>query len=69
MENEWYFCLDLNDALDELRRVIPPYSGEEGGQQGEGSGQSNAKKLSKINTIILATNRHVLGEGEYWVEK
>jgi hypothetical protein len=57
------FFVDLNDALDELRRVIPPYM--EDGQPGEGSGQSNARKLSKINTIILATNRHVFGEMEY----
>jgi len=45
----------LNDALDELRRVIP-YAETGGGQQQQSSPQSNARKLSKINTIILATN-------------
>ncbi|KAI1733294.1 helix-loop-helix DNA-binding domain-containing protein [Ditylenchus destructor] len=35
---------DLNDALDDLRRVIPY------------SENSNSRKMSKINTVILAAN-------------
>jgi class B basic helix-loop-helix protein 1/6/7 len=35
---------DLNDALDELRSVLPYSSG------------ATARRLSKINTIILASN-------------
>lgn len=35
---------DLNSALDDLRRVIPH------------SENSNLRKMSKITTVVLATN-------------
>uniref|UniRef100_A0A1I8AIX1 BHLH domain-containing protein n=1 Tax=Steinernema glaseri TaxID=37863 RepID=A0A1I8AIX1_9BILA len=43
---------DLNDALDELRRVLPY------------SQNSTARKMTKINTLLLASNwiRHITNE-------
>uniref|UniRef100_A0A914I8T0 BHLH domain-containing protein n=1 Tax=Globodera rostochiensis TaxID=31243 RepID=A0A914I8T0_GLORO len=38
---------ELNDALDDLKRVIPCAESDE---------RTGARKMSKINTIILATN-------------
>jgi len=53
---------DINVELDELRRVLPytdifqqqkEHNDEKQSKQFK---QNNARKLSKINTIILATN-------------
>jgi len=42
---------DLNDSLDDLRRVIPYANTQDGGGNG-----GPPRKISKINTIILAAN-------------